>query len=89
MKRCQYCNSVIDENDKFCPFCGSKIESNENSNSDFTSTCMSCGAKLSKDDVYCRECGTINPFYEDVTVANTKANQENGYTNSENTWIEK
>jgi hypothetical protein len=47
--RCQKCGATANEDDNFCPKCGSKIERQDN--------CRKCGTPISLDDAFCRKCG--------------------------------
>ena len=50
--RCVNCGAEVDENQKFCPECGTKI-------GEF---CKNCGARLSKNQKFCPECGASQIF---------------------------
>jgi membrane protease subunit (stomatin/prohibitin family) len=47
---CPNCNAPLANNAKFCPECGTKIESQAH--------CIECGAKLAPNAKFCAECGT-------------------------------
>jgi membrane protease subunit (stomatin/prohibitin family) len=46
---CPNCNAPLANNAKFCPECGTKIESQAH--------CIECGAKLAPNAKFCAECG--------------------------------
>ena len=50
--KCVNCGAEVDENQKFCPECGTKI-------GEF---CKNCGARLSKNQKFCPECGASQIF---------------------------
>lgn len=51
--KCNKCGSIINDNQKFCPECGTKIGN----------FCKECGARLSKKgQKYCPECGALQIF---------------------------
>lgn len=47
--KCTKCNAEIDDNARFCPECGSKIEK--------FAFCSNCGAKLEESATFCSNCG--------------------------------
>ncbi|MBQ6275645.1 MAG: zinc-ribbon domain-containing protein [Bacteroidales bacterium] len=47
--KCSKCNAEIDDDAKFCPECGSKIEK--------FAFCSNCGAKLEEGATFCSNCG--------------------------------
>lgn len=47
---CQNCKNEIEENAKFCPYCGKGVEMKK--------FCSSCGAELREGQKYCPNCGT-------------------------------
>lgn len=47
--KCSKCNAEIDDNARFCPECGSKIEK--------FAFCSNCGAKLEEGATFCSNCG--------------------------------
>lgn len=51
MKICPQCNIEYQDNMKFCPECGSKLESMPNK-------CPNCGAEYKDGQKFCSECGT-------------------------------
>ena len=50
--KCVNCGAEVDEKQKFCPECGTKI-------GEF---CKNCGARLSKNQKFCPECGASQIF---------------------------
>lgn len=46
-KRCSYCNSILNENQKYCAECGKQI----------SRECSNCGAILKEGQKFCAECG--------------------------------
>lgn len=51
MKICKQCNIEYEDNMKFCPECGSKLEVKPN-------VCPNCGAEYKDGQKFCSECGT-------------------------------
>ena len=47
MKKCKYCGSLVEDNDKFCSSCGA---------SEFNKICPNCGSEIT--GAYCPNCGT-------------------------------
>ena len=47
--KCSKCNAEIDDNARFCPECGNKIEKLQ--------FCANCGAKLEEGATFCSNCG--------------------------------
>jgi RNA polymerase subunit RPABC4/transcription elongation factor Spt4 len=57
--QCPECGAEIQEEAKFCPSCGTKIEySEEKITEGQKRLCPNCGAELSRDDLFCGSCGT-------------------------------
>lgn len=59
--KCKNCGKEISETEKFCRFCGAKVEVEESNKKQF---CSGCGAEISPSEKYCRKCGTQNQNYE-------------------------
>ena len=51
MKICKNCNIEYQDNMKFCPECGSKLESKSN-------VCPNCGTEYKDGQKFCSECGS-------------------------------
>jgi len=59
MNRCPNCNASINEDDKYCIFCGTKIYDytmKEEANTEEVK-CKSCGATIKAGQNFCMECG--------------------------------
>ena len=48
--KCTKCNSEIEQDALFCPYCGNEIE--------HTKLCSKCGKPLDDDSDFCPYCGT-------------------------------
>lgn len=49
MKECPKCKSMIADNAKFCPECGTKVEN--------VRCCVKCGNEIDEDSIFCPYCG--------------------------------
>lgn len=47
--KCQKCGAMANDDDNFCPKCGSKVDGQKK--------CRGCGAQMSPEDEFCRKCG--------------------------------
>ncbi len=55
--QCPKCGAEIQESDKFCFACGSRIEAAAYAPAQTRMTCRRCGAALSEHDKFCGRCG--------------------------------
>ncbi len=86
MKRCKNCGSLLDDDVKFCMYCGSKVEEEKPKEEDYISdegareyvTCPHCGAYLDKYDRFCPKCGIENEKYSGEARNMDSAYQNNG-----------
>ena len=62
--KCPKCNEEIEDNTKYCPHCGDKLNLN---NSIY---CPQCGEMLESDNKYCDECGS--PIKKSKSIKNKK-----------------
>ncbi|MDE6338592.1 MAG: zinc ribbon domain-containing protein, partial [Muribaculaceae bacterium] len=53
--KCPSCHKDIEENRKFCPFCGVKLPR--------VNYCTNCGKELDPNKKFCEKCGFPNPQY--------------------------
>ena len=56
MRICSKCGFEIDDKNKFCPNCGSKVPQDESSKERYK-FCPKCGSKISADTKICPNCG--------------------------------
>lgn len=75
-KTCVHCKQIIDDEDLFCPYCGTRQQK----------VCPNCGETISEEDVYCPNCGI--KLYGDsaeAAVETTEAtlNQENIFSSQD------
>ena len=64
MKKCQSCNSDMNDSTRFCPSCGHDTHSSGSQNTSLvdTTTCAECSAEFSKDYKFCPKCSSpYNP----------------------------
>lgn len=54
MKTCVKCTSPLNENDKFCPICGTEQKTNKTICNNF---CPACGTALAHNSQFCPNCG--------------------------------
>ncbi|MBQ6275644.1 MAG: zinc ribbon domain-containing protein [Bacteroidales bacterium] len=66
--KCSKCNAEIAENARFCPVCGTKVESKNK--------CPNCGEKLKDGAKFCTKCGTkIENWTEEKDVPSPTSEQ--------------
>ena len=88
MKRCNKCGAEIDDESKFCPYCGADLNSST-LNSEKEEQCLNCGFFLKPYQKYCPNCGLDNPSYDENARMNTNENvnhsgeERNTYSNYE------
>lgn len=61
--QCSQCSKSIPEGKKFCPYCGSKIQTEKQK--DFN---CSCGKELNPEKKFCASCGAKNPLFVQPSV---------------------
>ncbi|NMN00126.1 Double zinc ribbon [Bifidobacterium sp. DSM 109958] len=54
-QHCNRCHAVLDDDAKFCPNCGQKVERTDDLG---RRLCANCGSPMSDDARFCRQCGT-------------------------------
>ena len=68
--KCLRCNSEIEQDAQFCPYCGTKVE--------YSRCCVKCGKPLDEDSDFCPYCGTKqgDDVEESVQVGKVAQSQE-------------
>ena len=61
---CEKCGKQLNDNDKFCISCGTKVE--EDIQADHI-CCPNCGSILNDDDQFCTSCGSKIGYDEGVS----------------------
>lgn len=73
MKICPQCNMEYQDNMKFCPECGSKLEAKPN-------VCPSCGTEYKEGQKFCSECGTkLSDFASSLSANKNEEKIEETY----------
>lgn len=65
--KCNNCDSLINESDKFCPNCGKSTQS-------LQSRCISCNASIGADSKFCPECGKVQESFKECMECGAKVN---------------
>lgn len=72
---CPKCNTVNDENEKYCRNCGFQLSSSR--------VCPNCNSVNKTDSKFCHKCGTtlspVNTFKKDIIEENTKSSLFSAY----------
>ncbi len=65
--RCRSCQAMLNEDDLFCPSCGTRVQL----------ICNRCGSSVKDEDLFCRKCGAslkdTKSFLDDPTINVAKA----------------
>ena len=72
--KCPHCNNKIDNDSKFCPFCGKEILKEK--------VCPKCGQKNSLSSSFCKKCGTPLNQKEVEEIESTQDNKEDTQANN-------
>jgi len=59
--KCQNCSREISRNDKFCPFCGTRVNAPASVQKQQGVKCSACGAEMQGGEAFCMNCGTRMP----------------------------
>ncbi len=65
--RCPHCNHEINDDVKYCPYCGKLVKSN---NAEFT--CSYCHNEINKDDEICPHCQKKVRFFDRLNALEKK-----------------
>jgi RNA polymerase subunit RPABC4/transcription elongation factor Spt4 len=76
---CTSCNKQIDDDSKFCVYCGILVfdDNDQISNLGVRSHCTKCGVKLDEDSIYCTNCGTKQIYFKGNADSDLEPFEEN------------